>query len=656
MPSVRELLNQIWALFRQAGIADDLTIIEHIAALLLPKHIPNSNDELWPRIPPARPGLDIDAIQRMLTDAADQAGGAAALFERHVLFRLPSMLPGGRYPTPRHIVISLLRLADVAPTHRLGDFACGSGGFLVHRRVAGNDTTGQTIGVELAPEWAWLAWANVTLHGLSSPRIIPGNALQVCGAEGALASETFDRVVMNPAFGEKIDPRLAEKALGFKVGSRSETALTALAVHRLAPDGRAAVLVPSGLLFSNSTGERELRRRLVYDLELEAVCSFSREAFQPYSTLQSHVILVRNRKPVEHSRTWFFQAERDGYPSGRGRDLMLPPMGSSDLPFMEGVFAARNSAFDATFGEPEEPLVGLKKITAVDGTLLGVVLEAVESTTLTVVECFPSADKTPAFLLAEGHRPADAHRVCIEIDLASGETRAIPNRDALLTQRYQLRRQDPAPGTVLFRGDGPGQAVALSIDGRLLGVTVAHSVLRTQTYDLRPERYVKAPEEVAPAASPASLLASLRRNQREFQAHIDALLGRLDLAPLTEQTLPSPLLIQDGKAVEPFGVLSREQQTVWERVRKKVQTLREDKISYDAAVLFTPEEVNPGSDIDVSETTRLTLDLLERMGTIVPVTIADPNTSEPVAFYRRVTERDLWRFEAEPLDSEAERV
>jgi hypothetical protein len=120
--------------------------------------------------------------------------------------------------------------------------------------------------------------------------------------------------------------------------------------------------------------------------------------------------------------------------------------------------------------------------------------------------------------------------------------------------------------------------------------------------------------------------------------------------------LPSPLLTQDGKAVEPFGVLSREQQAVWERVRKKVQTLREGTTSYDTAVLFTSEEVNPGSDTEVSETTRSTLDLLERMGVIVPVTIADPNTGEPVAFYRRVTGRDLWRFEAEAQDAEAERV
>ena len=612
MPSVRELLNQVWALFRQAGIADDLTIIEHIAALLLSTHISNSNDELGPRLPP-RPSLDVDAIQRRLiqaadqagndelgprvpsprpglnidaiwwrlTEAAGQAGGGAALFERHVLFRLPSMLSGGRYPTPRHIVTSLLRLADIAPTHRLGDFACGSGGFLVHRRVEISGTAGQTIGVELAPEWARLAWANIILHGLPSSRITIGNALQVCGAAGNFASETFDRIVMNPAFGEKIDPWLAATVFEFKVGSRSETALTALAVHKLAPDGRAAVLVPSGLLFSNSIGERELRRRLVDELELEAVCSFPREAFQPYSTLQTHLIVVRNRKPTEHRQTWFLQAERDGYPAGRGRDLMLPPVGPSDLPFIEGIFAARNSAYDGTFGAPEKPLLGLKKIVAADGTLLGVVLEAVESATLTVVERFPATDKASEFFLAEGQRLADAHHVCIGINLDSGETHAVQNRDALLTERYQLRRQDPAPGTVLFRGDSAGQAVALPIDGRLLGVTVAQSVLQTQTYDLRPERYIKAPEEVTPAVSPASLLASLRRRQREFQEHIDALLGRLDLAPLADQTLPSPLLTQDGKAVEPFGVLSREQQAVWERVRKKVQTLRESTTSYD---------------------------------------------------------------------------
>jgi hypothetical protein len=91
-------------------------------------------------------------------------------------------------------------------------------------------------------------------------------------------------------------------------------------------------------------------------------------------------------------------------------------------------------------------------------------------------------------------------------------------------------------------------------------------------------------------------------------------------------------------------------------VRKKVQTVRHAATPYDTAVLFTPEEVSPGSETEVSETTRSTLELLDRMGIIVPVTIADPNTGEPVAFYRCVTERDRWQFATDAPDSEEARV
>jgi type I restriction enzyme M protein len=653
MASARELLNQVWALFRRAGIADDLTIIEHIAALLLSNNLPRlQNDEHWPRIPPERPGLDAEALRHFLTEAADRADDAATLFDRHVLFRLPTMLPGGRYPTPRHIVTSMLRLIDITPSHRLGDFACGSGGFLVHRAADMDKKTSQTIGVEISPEWARLAWANAVLHGLTSARIEIGNALQVCGAGGALAGETFDCIVMNPSFGEKINPTLAEMTLDFQVGSRSETALTALALHKLAADGRAAILVPSGLLFSNSTGERELRRRLVDELQLEAVLSFPREAFQPYSALQAHLILVHNSAPEAYSQTWFFQVEHDGYPLGRGRDLTMPPTGPSDVPFVEGVFSSRNAPFDATFGASEKPLIGIKKIIAENKTWLGLVIGAAESTPLTVVERFPATDETSAFLLAEGRDTTEEQYVCVRINLDSGETHDVPDRDALINQLYRPRRQDPSPGTVLFRGDSPGQAVAIANTGRLIGVTVFRSVLHAHAYDLRPEQYVKAPEEAISSESPALLLAALRRNQRAFLQHIDGLLGRLELAPITEQTLPSPLLTKDGKAIEPFGVLSQEQKAVWDHVRKKVQKIRDAEVPYDTAVLFTPEEVNTDSETEVSDVTRSTLDLLERMGVIVPVSIVDPDTGESTAFHRRVTERDRWQPDVDVPDAE----
>ena len=229
------------------------------------------------------------------------------LFDRHVLIRLPRMLAGGRYPTPRHIVDSMLQLTEVAPTHRLADFACGSGGFLVHRMASDDTRPNQTVGVEISPEWARLAWANTILHDMTTARIELGNALQICGPGGPLAEAMFDRILMNPPFGEKVDPELAAKALEQKTSSRSETTLTALALQKLADDGRAAILVPSGLLFRNSTGERDLRRRLLDEYTLEAVVSFTQRclptlqcsANAPASGVQAHT--CRARSGLAHS-------------------------------------------------------------------------------------------------------------------------------------------------------------------------------------------------------------------------------------------------------------------------------------------------------------------------------------------------------------------
>jgi type I restriction enzyme M protein len=98
MASIRDLLNQVWSRFRRVGSADDLTIIEHIAALLLPAGAPPPpNTSIQPRTPQYS-DLELDEIQRILAEATSQAHGVATLFDRYVLFRLPRMLSGGGIP------------------------------------------------------------------------------------------------------------------------------------------------------------------------------------------------------------------------------------------------------------------------------------------------------------------------------------------------------------------------------------------------------------------------------------------------------------------------------------------------------------------------------------------------------------------------------
>ena len=109
--TISALLNRVWAAFRRAGITEDLRIIEYVAGLLLEQQGIRLTADL-PRKPSLGSEFNETEAKDWLKSAVKQAGTAAALFDRYVLFRLPEMLAGGRYPTPRHIVRLMVWLAE----------------------------------------------------------------------------------------------------------------------------------------------------------------------------------------------------------------------------------------------------------------------------------------------------------------------------------------------------------------------------------------------------------------------------------------------------------------------------------------------------------------------------------------------------------------
>jgi len=72
------------------------------------------------------------------------------------------------------VVKHMINMAQVELVHSLADFACGTGGFLVH---ANWEKGALRQGVEISPEWANLALANVFLHDIE-PNITFGNSLR----------------------------------------------------------------------------------------------------------------------------------------------------------------------------------------------------------------------------------------------------------------------------------------------------------------------------------------------------------------------------------------------------------------------------------------------------------------------------------------------
>jgi type I restriction enzyme M protein len=185
-------------------------------------------------------------------------------------------------------------ITDVQPHHSLADFACGSGGFLVNREL--RDNLAATIGCEIAKEWAKIAWANCILHNLPSDSIKPINSLfLLMKSENALAM-SFDRILMNPSFGVEIDKYLVGEAFGWTTGGRSETALARLALEKVAVDGRVAVLLPSGVLYSNTLTDNSLRRLLVDQHCLDTVIRMPKDSFQPYSQMQTNLFITEKKR------------------------------------------------------------------------------------------------------------------------------------------------------------------------------------------------------------------------------------------------------------------------------------------------------------------------------------------------------------------------
>lgn len=642
MPTVRDLLNQVWSEFRKVGIYYDLAIIEHIAAFLLEiSGLEFSEDELQPK-KPSQSNLNTEKVKQLLCEAASTVGGAARLLDNHVIFSLPNMLVGGGYPTPRHIVKSMIRLAQVEANHSLADFACGSAGLLVNHLL---ERQGISFGVDISLEWARIAYANVKLHRLINTTIFKYNALEVyIHADETLETlKSFDRILMNPPFGAKIDANLAEITFGQKVGSRSETALLTLALQKLAIDGRAAVLVPSGILFSNSTAEKVLRNQLVDDNLLEAVITFPKDAFQPYSSLQTHLLLFSKIHKSKKHLTWFCQAEYDGYPSGRGRDLTQPSSRHSDLPFLEEVIINNETNFKYPLPNSENPFILVIKIVD-DTNILGVVCRSIVSE-VTSIDFYPQYDKKPPLLLVETAEQG----FCVQVPLDNSTEPSVVNRQQFIEER--TNKKDFGSGIKLLSHRVQAAAIAITPvnqaisipTARLLGVAVSHAAIQEKSYDLRPEGYIGKQEEARLTDSPTQILTRIYRNQRELQQRLDNLFGRLEMPPIAGLKIPSQLL-----EVEPFGTFNEEQTIIWQKVCEKTELINPEHLENGlTATYFTLLDVETSDMGEVSDTTKQTLDLLECMGLIVPVTVADAKTGESIACYRRVTERDLWDLESE---------
>ncbi|MCA9352410.1 N-6 DNA methylase [Patescibacteria group bacterium] len=256
----------------------------------------------------------------------------------------------GEYYTPRHVVKLMVDLINPRFGDKVYDPTCGTGGFLIeafrhirrntkltaaNRKVLENETIhgGELTGT------AKIAKMNMILAGDGHTHIIQQDSL-----ENPRKNE-FDIVLSNFPFSQSTD---YAHLYGFANRQGNPVFLKHI-VDSLKKGGKAAVVVPDGVLFSKDRDSVAIRKILVETCKIEAVIQTDIYTFAPYTKQPTSIIIFEKGKKTES--IWFFDLLNDGF----GKTNKRKPIEENDLPLLRTLWSGRETS-ERSFVIPYEKL------------------------------------------------------------------------------------------------------------------------------------------------------------------------------------------------------------------------------------------------------------------------------------------------------------
>ncbi|MEQ9123524.1 MAG: N-6 DNA methylase, partial [Alphaproteobacteria bacterium] len=145
---------------------------------------------------------------------------------------------------------------------------------------------------------------NMALHGFEDASIVYRDSLtQEHGDE----AEAYSLILANPPFAGSLDAEAVAKDLTRIVNTRkTELLFLALFLRLLKRGGRAAVVVPDGVLFGSNKAHKEVRRMLVEDQQLQGVVKLPAGVFRPYAGVSTAILLFQRSDSGGTEGVWFY--------------------------------------------------------------------------------------------------------------------------------------------------------------------------------------------------------------------------------------------------------------------------------------------------------------------------------------------------------------
>jgi len=284
----------------------------------------------------------IDLLDQIPMDDRDTKGD---LYE-YMLGKLASAGQNGQFRTPRHIIRLMVELTAPTAKDTICDPASGTCGFLVnaseymretHPEVLTDATSREHFhnsmfhGYDFDNTMLRIGSMNMLLHGVENPVITYRDSLS---QDFAVEEEKYSLILANPPFAGSINIANAAKDLLAIVNTKkTELLFLALFLKLLKPGGRAAVIIPDGVLFGNSKAHKQIRRMLVEEQKLEGVISLPGGVFMPYAGVSTAILLFTKTNSGGTDSVWFYDILADGWSLDAKRQplLDLEKLGSSPL-------------------------------------------------------------------------------------------------------------------------------------------------------------------------------------------------------------------------------------------------------------------------------------------------------------------------------------
>ena len=248
----------------------------------------------------------------------------------YMLSKLSTSGTNGQFRTVQHVIDTMVEIMRPQLGERIIDPACGTAGFLVNaaeymQRTHRDDLLQKQVREAFENDTFWgfdfdstmvrISAMNMFMHGFEEPNIKYRDSLAKLEGVDARDLGSFDLILANPPFAgktdnENIDPELEE----FGKTKKTELLFLLRFLSLLKVGGRAAVIVPEGVLFGSTKVHKAIRKELIENQRLDAVIKLPSGAFKPYTGV-STAILCFTRTDAGGNGTdsvWFYEVLADG--------------------------------------------------------------------------------------------------------------------------------------------------------------------------------------------------------------------------------------------------------------------------------------------------------------------------------------------------------